>query len=151
MDRDWTAMPDRRALFALAALPLAIASEASAAPGDLADAVSAHDRATIAKDIDTLGRIVAEDYTLVNSDGSVQGKASYLADFRVPGFQIEPYGIVDPFHRAWGDAALTGGTLPLSWFQGGENHVRTLRVAHVWTRDDGRWRLRYSQLTRVPG
>lgn len=55
-----------------------------------------------------------------------------------------------PMHKVWGDAALTGGLFPLSWTQDGVRHDRLLRIVHVWARREGRWRITYTQLTRVP-
>lgn len=118
-------------------------------PADLVRAVAAYDRATVAGDAAALAGIVTDDYVLVNSDASVQGKASYLADFHVPGFRIERYRLTRPIARVSGDAALTGGLLRLGWIQAGRRHARTLRIAHWWVRRGGRWRLAYTQLTRV--
>jgi hypothetical protein len=52
--------------------------------------------------------------------------------------------------KVWGNTALTGGLLHLSWTLDGIHHKRLLRIAHVWARDDGHWRMTYTQLTRVP-
>jgi len=38
----------------------------------------------------------------------------------------------------------------LSWTQDGQQQKRLLRIAHVWARDEGHWRMKYTQLTRVP-
>lgn len=119
-------------------------------PADLARAIDAYDRATVSNDVATLGELVAEDYLLVNSDSSVQGKQSYLDDFKLPGFKVDPYVVQQPVLKLWGDTALMGGLLHLSWIQDGERHRRMLRVAHVWVRQDGRWQMQYTQLTRVP-
>jgi ketosteroid isomerase-like protein len=117
---------------------------------DLRKAWDDYNRATIGKDIAMLATLVTDDYMLVNSDGSVQDKASYLADFRLPGFKLEPYKIEQPLQKSWGDAALTGGVFNLRWTQDGTHNRRRLRIAHVWTKQDGRWRISYTQLTRVP-
>jgi ketosteroid isomerase-like protein len=119
-------------------------------PADLAQAWQDYDRATVDKDVARLAALVTDDYMLVNSDSSVQGKTSYLADFALPGFKLDPYQIEQPLQKAWGDAALTGGVFTLSWTQAGRHQIRRLRVAHVWSRKDGRWRIAYTQLTRVP-
>lgn len=125
--------PDRRSLLAMAAMAPVLTV-----------------RATISNDIATLERIVAEDYLLVNSDSSLQDKQSYLDDFKVPGFKVDPYVVEQPVRKVWGDTALTGGLLNLGWTLDGEHHRRLLRVAHIWARQDGRWRMTYTQLTRVP-
>jgi len=150
----------RRTLLSLAAiapvLAIGLANDAASAqsagadlPADLARAWDAYNRATIRKDVATLAALVTDDYMLVNSDASVQDKQSYLADFSVPGFSLEPYEIEQPLGKVWGGTALTGGIFELSWTQEGRRQNRQLRIAHVWTREDGRWRIAYTQLTRA--
>lgn len=143
--------PTRRTLLAIAvALSAGPAfAQASAPTPDLAQAWRDYDQATMRSDVAALAALVTDDYMLVNSDASVQDKPSYLADFRVPGFRIDPYAIEQPFQRLMGDAAITGGLFQLGWTQDGRHQSRRLRVVHVWTRQDGRWRLAYTQLTRV--
>jgi ketosteroid isomerase-like protein len=127
-----------------------IAAASVPMPSDLAAAVAAYNRATVTKDVAALSKIVTNDYFLVNSDASTQGKASYLADFRMPDFVIEPYKIGEPMFRPVGNGALTGGTMRLSWTLHGRHETRDLRVVHFWVRQGGHWRLSYSQLTRLP-
>lgn len=145
--------PTRRALLAMAAIFTASPAfaQASAPTTGLAQAWRDYDQATMRSDVAALAALVTDDYMLVNSDTSVQDKSSYLADFRVPGFRIDPYVIEQPFQRIIGDAALTGGLFRLGWTQDGRRQSRRLRVVHVWTRQAGRWRIAYTQLTRVPG
>lgn len=137
------------ALLALRAAPASAAGD-DPAPPDLEQAIDAYNRATIAGDVEALSDLVTDDYRLVNSDSSVQDKPSYLADFRVPGFRLDPYAVEQPFRRVWGDVALAGGSMRLSWTLGGRREQRHLRFVHAWRRQDGRWRLAYSQLTRIP-
>ena len=154
-----TTRQTRRALLGLAAtvsmMPAAVfASQApngsAAMPAELAAAVAEYRRATMRSDIAALSELVADDYILVNSDSSLQAKTSYLQDFRLPGFRVERYAMEEPAHAVWGDTALVRGLLHLAWTQDGTKHARVLRIAHVWNRRDGRWRLAYTQLTRVP-
>lgn len=113
-------------------------------------ALDLYHRATIGNDTRTLGALVTDDYMLVNSDSTVQGKDSYLADFAVPGFKIDPYRMEHAFTKIHAETALTGGTFRLRWTQAGRRQTRHLRAAHFWVRQHGRWRLAYSQLTRIP-
>jgi ketosteroid isomerase-like protein len=147
----------RRTLLMTAVMAPAVAGGAAATqndpaelPPDLARAVNAYDEATASNDVATLARLVADDYVLVNSDSTVQDKRSYLDDFKVPGFKLDRYEIEQPLRKVWNHGAVTGGLLPLSWTQDGQKHARLLRVAHVWIRQDGQWRLVYTQLTRIP-
>lgn len=151
--------PVRRHMLILASLAPIMASagtsESKSKPGvklpaDLVRAIEAYDHGTLQNDVTALSEVIADDYLLVNSDGSVQNKAEYLADFHLPGFEIDPYVIEKPMHKAWGATALTGGQLHLRWTQDGARHERWLRIAHVWTRQNGRWQIRYTQLTRIP-
>ena len=150
----------RRTLLAIAAMaPALVAGITSAAqpaptrtvalPADLAKVINEYDQATCRNDIVALRDLVAEDYLLVNSDSTLQDKQSYLADFAVPGFRIDPYVMEEPVLKIWGNTALTAGRLHLNWTQDGRRQSRRLRIAHVWAKDDDHWRLTYTQLTRV--
>ncbi|MBA3677457.1 MAG: nuclear transport factor 2 family protein [Sphingosinicella sp.] len=119
-------------------------------PADLARSLDEYDRATIAKDTFTLAALVTDDYMLVNSDATVQDKASYLADFLVRGFKIDPYQMELPVFKMFGDTALTGGVFKLGWTLDGRHQSRRLRIAHLWVKRGGRWKIAYTQLTRVP-
>jgi ketosteroid isomerase-like protein len=143
---------NRRDLLAIAALGSCTTSVAAAGswPADLASAIENYDRATVSNDVAALANLVADDYVLVNSDSTLQNKQSYLEDFKVPGFKLDPYELQQPVRKVWGDAALLAGIVRLSWTLQGEHHERLLRIAHVWTRRAGRWRLAYTQLTRLP-
>lgn len=134
----------------LAAIAVATPAGNAAMPQDLARAVAIYDAATVSNDVARLNGIVRDDYILVNSDMSVQGKASYLADFKVPGFKINRYQLSDPILIVRADSALTGGYFHLSWTQGGRSIDRKLRIVHFWVKDRGQWRLAYTQLTRKP-
>ena len=148
----------RRTLLAMAAMAptLGITGSAKSAstasvdvPPDLAKAIKEYDQATFRNDIVVLGDLVAADYILVNSDSTLQDKRSYLADFTAPGFRLDPYVMEQPVVKIWGNTALIAGRLHLAWTQDGRRQNRLVRIAHVWAKDDGHWRLTYTQLTRV--
>jgi ketosteroid isomerase-like protein len=119
-------------------------------PPDLAKAVQDYDRAQIHNDIPTLERLVADDYVLVNSNATVENKRQFLADFSLPGFKIDPYVVEQPVEKMWGNAAVIGGLVHLSWTQDGKHQTRLLRVAYVWAKRNGHWQATYTQVTRVP-
>jgi ketosteroid isomerase-like protein len=134
------------AILVLNALP-ALAGEL---PPDLAKAVSDYDQAQFRNDVETLERLVTDDYVLVNSDASVENKQQFLADFQLPGFKIDPYVLEQPVNKVWRDGAVVGGLVHLSWTQDGKHQTRTLRVAYVWMKRNGVWRATYAQVTRAP-
>src|ERR1044072_678034 len=125
---------NRRDLLVIAALGSRMENVAAADawPTDLARSIESYDRATVSNDIATLAKLVALDYVLVNSDSTLQDKQSYLEDFRVPGFRLDPYELQQPVRKVWNDAALLAGMVRLSWTLKGEHHERLLRIAHVW-------------------
>lgn len=148
----------RRTLLAMAAMAPTLditgaakpaSTETVDVPPDLAKAIQEYDQATFRNDIVMLGDLVAADYILVNSDSTLQDKQSYLADFTVPGFRLDPYVMEQTVVKIWGNTALIAGRLHLTWTQDGRRQNRLVRIAHVWAKDDGHWRLTYTQLTRV--
>jgi ketosteroid isomerase-like protein len=145
-DPGQTSMKLAAAILVLSAAP-ALAVEL---PPDLAKAVQDYDRAQIHNDIPTLERLVADDYVLVNSNATVENKQQFLADFSLPGFKIDPYVVEQPVEKMWGNAAVIGGLVHLSWTQDGKHQTRLLRVAYVWAKRNGHWQATYTQVTRVP-
>ena len=133
------------AVLVLSAAP-ALAAEL---PPDLAKAVRDYDQAQFHNDIATLEQLVADDYMLVNSNATVENKQQFLADFNLPGFKIDPYVLEQPVAKVWGDAAVVGGLVHLSWTQDGKHQTRLLRVAYVWAKRSDHWQATYAQVTRV--
>jgi ketosteroid isomerase-like protein len=121
-----------------------------ALPPELAAALSSFDRAHSQSDLPRLSSLVTDDYVLVNSDASIENKEQFLADFRLPGFKIEPYVRREPTNKVWDCGAVTAATVHLSWTQDGVKHTRGLRYADVWIRKNGRWQVTFTQVTRVP-
>jgi ketosteroid isomerase-like protein len=136
----------------VAVLFVAGASSAIAAdlPDDLARAAKEYDRANVASDLTALERLFADDYVLVNSDASVENKQQAIADFRMPGFRIDPYVVTQPVQTAWSEGAVIGGVVHLGWTQDGKHQQRWIRIAHVWAKRHGHWQMVYTQVTRVP-
>jgi len=144
---------DRSTVTARIVVPLvSVTAHATATglPPDLARAAEEYDRANIASDTATLQRLFADDYVLVNSDASVEDKRQAIADFHMPGFKIDPYVMTQPVQTAWDTGAVIGGVVHLGWTQDGKHQQRWIRIAHVWAKRDGTWRMTYTQVTRVP-
>lgn len=127
-----------------------IRASAAELPPDLARAAKDYDRATVDSDTAALERLFADDYVLVNSDASVEDKQQAIADFRMPGFKIDPYVLTRPVQTAWDGGAVIGGVVHLSWTQDGKQQQRWIRIAHVWAKRRGAWQMTYTQVTRVP-
>ena len=119
----------RRALLAIGALGSFTTAVAACAgttdelPPDLAKAIKDYDAATVSNDVATLAQLVADDYVLVNSDSTLQDKQSYLEDFKVPGFKLDPYVLRERVLKVWDGTALLAGLVQLSWTLDGKHHA----------------------------
>jgi ketosteroid isomerase-like protein len=119
-------------------------------PADLAKAVKEYDEAQIHGDRAELERLVADDYTLLNSSDKIQGKAGLIADYTAAGFSIEPFEILEPVEKVWSDGAVMGGLVHLKGKDGGKPFQVTLRFSDIWAKRDGRWQVIYTHVSRPP-
>jgi hypothetical protein len=134
----------------LAALLLSLAGNAADMPADLAKAVKDYDEAQVHGNKAELQRLVADDYTLVNSSGRVQNKAELIADYTTPGYKIEPFEIQQPVEKVWSDGAVMGGVVDLRGIDGGKPFAVTLRFADIWAKRNGKWQVVYTHVSKPP-
>ena len=131
-----------------ATLLLCSLTNAAEVPADLAKAVKDYDEAQIHGDKAELQRLVADDYTLVNSSGRIQSKAELIADYTAPGYKIEPFEIMQPVEKVWSDGAVMGGVVDLRGTDGGKPFAVKLRFADIWAKRNGKWQVIYTHVSR---
>ena len=141
-------MSNARGALLIAALLLVAVANAADLPADLAKAVKDYDEAQIHGDKAELQRLVAEDYTLVNSSGRIQSKAELIADYTAPGYKIEPFEIMQPVEKVWSDGAVMGGVVDLRGTDGGKPFAVKLRFADIWAKRNGKWQVIYTHVSR---
>ena len=134
----------------IAALLLCSLANAAEIPADLAKAVHDYDEAQVHGNKAELQRLVADDYTLVNSTGRIQNKAELIADYTAPGYKIEPFEILQPVEKVWSDGAVMGGVVNLKGIDGGKPFAVTLRFADIWAKRNGKWQVVYTHVSRPP-
>jgi hypothetical protein len=134
----------------IATLLLCSLIHAADVPADLAKAVKDYDEAQIHGNKVELQRLVADDYTLVNSSGRIQSKAELIADYTTPGFRIEPFEILQPVEKVWSDGAVMGGVVNLRGIDGGKPFSVTLRFADIWAKRNGKWQVIYTHVSKPP-
>jgi ketosteroid isomerase-like protein len=117
-------------------------------PPDLAKAVADYDAAQIEGDGAELKRLLAEDYTLVNSSGAIETKAQLIADYTAPGYKLDPFVVREPIEKVWADGAVMGGVATLSGTDGGKRFEVTLRFADIWAKRRGLWRVIYTHVSK---
>jgi hypothetical protein len=143
-------MWNARVLVLVAASLLGSLSDAADLPADLAKAVKDYDEAQIHGNKAELQRLVADDYTLVNSSGRIQSKAELIADYTAPGYKIEPFEIQQPVEKVWSDGAVMGGVVDLRGTEGGKPFAVKLRFADIWAKRNGKWQVIYTHVSRPP-
>lgn len=134
----------------VACVAWAAASLAADIPADLRKAVEDYDHAQVNADEAELRRLVADDYVLVNSTGKVQSKSELIADYLGPGYKIEPFTVLEPVEKAWGDGAVMGGLVHLKGMSEGKPFAVTLRFADIWARREGKWQVVYTHVSVPP-
>ncbi|HKU17350.1 MAG TPA: nuclear transport factor 2 family protein [Steroidobacteraceae bacterium] len=138
----------RAAMFV--ALWLCAAANGAEIPADLAKAVHDYDEAQVNGDGAELQRLIADDYTLVNSSGRIQSKAELIKDYTTPGYKIEPFKILEPVAKVWSDGAVMGGVVSLRGVDGGKPFAVTLRFADIWAKRNGKWQVIYTHVSKPP-
>src|SRR5690349_1715251 len=128
----------------VAALAWCSLTNAAELPADLAQAIHDYDEAQVDGNRPELERLVADDYTLVNSSGRVQNKAELIADYTTSGYKIEPFEILHPVEKVWSDGAVMGGIVKLRGIDGGKPFAVTLRFADIWAKRNGKWQVIYT-------
>ena len=138
-------------LLIAASAMLATAAAAENAPAlTLEQSASALDAAIAAGDGAALDRLLADDMLWVRGSGAIAGKREFLAGLADPALDIEPFA---PTDVRWFKTATSGmitGSTVLRGTDSGEAFVDPHRFADYWELRDGRWRLVYVQVTRLP-
>ena len=139
----------RKVAIGLAVAAMTGAATAAGLPPDLAQAAKQYDQAQMHNDGPALQRLLADDYTLVDSRGEVETKAQFIADSTAPDFHLDPYVVREPIERVWKDGAVLGGAVTLSGTDGGKPFKAELRFADIWARRNGHWQVVYTGVTRA--
>lgn len=119
-------------------------------PPDLAQAVKDYDQAQINSNRAELERLLADDYTLLNSAGKTETKSQFVAESTAPGFKLEPFVVRDAIEKVWSDGAVMGGIATLRGVDGGKTFEATLRFADIWAKRKGKWQVIYTHVSRAP-
>jgi hypothetical protein len=119
-------------------------------PPDLGKAVKDYDAAQIKGDRAELERLLADDYTLLNSSGAIESKAQLIADYTAPGYKLEPFVVRESIEKVWANGAVMGGIATLRGTDGGKPFAVTLRFSDIWAKRHGAWQVIYTHVSRPP-
>jgi hypothetical protein len=137
----------KRTIAALAALVVSASALAADIPADLKKAVHDYDEAQIHGNGAELARLLADDYTLINSRGLVQTKKDLIDEYTAPGYKIEPFVVREPIEKVWNDGAVMAGVATLKGVDGGKPFSVTLRFADIWAKRNGKWQVIYTHVS----
>lgn len=105
-------------------------------------------RATERYDVNTLSRLITDDYTLVDETGHIWNRATFL---KVAGDRSHVWMANDPSDvtvKSYnGDCAVLTGLLHIKFSMAGKVHDLTDRFTDVWVKDGASWRYVHGQAT----
>ena len=154
----------RNALSLMLVIPCAMAAQV---PADLANAIGTRDRAELAFDPVTWGRLTADDFTIVLADGTLMTKAQQLAQLESQGrvrceacvlrpvFYIDgrPVSEVVEFLQPLPRAEVRVSGYPKEQIARHGNvfarrfHRAGNWILEIWVKDQGEWRVQMTQIT----
>ncbi|HEX7337247.1 MAG TPA: nuclear transport factor 2 family protein [Gemmatimonadales bacterium] len=108
------------------------------------------DRAMVANDADAIGQFMADDWTIIGSDGRVGDKATFLELVRSAALSHDVMETHDLSVRVYGDTAVTLGRGISGGKYQGQRFREVERVSCVFVRTGGRWRCVLTHLSRLP-
>jgi len=140
----WLAAP-------IAAAFVSLSASAAATPEEDRQSVSALDIAYQAavkrNDVETMGRIIADDFILVLGNGTIVPRADLLASARSGRLVFEQQDEVPGSQtvRVWGDTAVVTAQLWLRGTNDGAAFDRHLWFSDTYVRTPGGWRYAFGQ------
>lgn len=104
------------------------------------DAYNRHDK-------EGVGRILHDDYVLIDADAYVLNKQRYLDT--ITRVQIKSEDLKFPNVRVYGDAAIVNSIWSGTYSFDGKDTTETIHYTDVFIRENGKWQAVSSQGTRV--
>ena len=131
---------------------LAVPASARLAPSPASEVLKTDDariRARAAGNVAALGRIYADDYSLITAEGDVRTRQDQLGELRSGKLHFAPLVPLERKVRMFGDVALVVSRDPAGIVRNGQQIGGDLRMVRVYVRRAGRWQLVSAQATRV--
>ena len=107
------------------------------------------DQAMIANDAEAIGSFMADDWTIIGSDGSVGGKATFLALVKSGALTHDVMTTEDAIVRVYGDTAVVTARGVSAGHYQGQPFREVERASCVFVREGARWRCVLTHLSRI--
>jgi ketosteroid isomerase-like protein len=116
---------------------------------ELIDLAHEWDRAMVENDVAAIGRYMADDWTIVGSDGSMSDKATFLGLVKSGTLSHDVMESEDLRVRVYGDTAvLTSRGVSGGRYQG-QAFREVEQSSNVFVRQEGQWRCVLTHLSRI--
>jgi ketosteroid isomerase-like protein len=112
-----------------------------AAPAELLMADNKRYEAMIARDVNALERLLADELLYTHSTGNTDTKQQYLETIRSGYVEYRSSQVDDLVFRQHGDVGMLMGRARIDATIGGAGRVLENRFFASWVKDDGRWKL----------
>lgn len=96
-------------------------------------------QAEVAKDAAALDHLLADDFTFVDIDGSMQNKAQFLDGIKHPQEHIEIIGNDSLKTRVYRDTVIVNGTYHEKGTLNGKAYIHRGRFTDTWVRQGSSW------------
>jgi ketosteroid isomerase-like protein len=104
-------------------------------------------QAEVAKDAAALDHLLADDFTFVDIDGSLQNKAEFLDGIKHPPEHIEIIGNDSLKTHVYRDTVIVSGTYHEKGTLNGKGYIHRGRFTDTWVRQGSSWMCVASQST----
>ena len=116
---------------------------------ELIGLANAWDRAMVENDAEAIGRFMADDWTIIGSDGSVGDKATFLGLVASGALSHDLMESEDLKARVYGDAAVVTARGVSGGKYLGQAFRERERSSCVFVRQKGQWRCVLTHLSRI--
>jgi ketosteroid isomerase-like protein len=105
-------------------------------------------QAIVKNDAGAIGRFLAEDWTIIDPDGGIIDRSSFLAVIKSGALTHEMMESEDSRVRIYGDTAVVTGLTRTKGKFSGQDFTTQERATDVFVKRSGQWQCVFSQLTR---
>ena len=101
------------------------------------------------KDVAAMNAIVADDFTITFTDGSMQTKPQIMESLKRPGGTSSKFTTENVRSRSYGDTVILIGVVISEWTENGEKKTDRQRYTDTYVKRNGKWQVVASHLSNM--
>ena len=102
------------------------------------------------RDVEAMNAIVADDFTITFTDGSIQTKPQIIESLKRPGGSSSKFVTESVQSRMYGDTVILIGLVISEWKQDGKPMTDRSRYTDTYVKRNGKWQVVASHLSNAP-